>query len=105
MDALSLLRVYPELNSGDPLSDDVLLYYLDIAKDVILKQRYPFEVVTELPDEYVTLQVEMAVEMIAKIGAEGQVSHSENEVSRHYAASTISPGLLRRIIPKAGFPR
>jgi hypothetical protein len=44
----------------------------------------------------------MAVEMISKIGAEGQVAHAENNITREYASETISPSLLRMVVPKAG---
>jgi len=40
-----------------------------------------------------------------KIGAEGQLSHSENGVSRQYESSWISEQLLSEVVPIVGVPK
>lgn len=95
--------------SGDQIvpNDDVLADYLESAKAIILNRRYPFEDKTDsdIPVQYLDLQVRIALELVAKMGAEGQVAHSENGVSRTYTASEVSPSLLREIVPKVGVGR
>ena len=81
---------------------NVLLSYLSIAKDIILDQLDPFgRGSEEVPDRYATLQVEIASYKIQKRGAEGEIKHTENGLTRSYESSEIPPAMLRRIIPLA----
>ena len=48
------------------------------------------------------LQIRIAVEMFNKRGAEGEIAHSENGVSRSYASANVSEDLLKEITPKVG---
>lgn len=79
---------------------------LDAANDIIMQRRYPFE---EWPDElerrYWSLEIRIAVDLFNKTGAEGEMAHSENGVSRTYGAENVSTDLLAEIIPKAGFSK
>ena len=89
--------------TGD--SDTLLLQdLLDTAKSAILNRRYPYA--AEWPDEveprYRDLQYRIALDLYNKLGAEGQLSHSENGISRTYSASWISEDLLAEIVPFAG---
>lgn len=77
---------------------------LDAAYDIIMQRRFPYE---DWPDEleqrYWGLQIRIAVDLFNKSGAEGEMSHSENGVSRTYGAENVSTDLLAEIIPKARF--
>lgn len=76
--------------------------YLAIAAARILNVLYPFgTAVTEVPSQYSMLQCELAVRMIARRGGEGEISHSENGISRTYS-NTDDVDLLRTIVPFAG---
>ena len=55
-----------------------------------------------MPEQYDGIHVEIAAYMINKRGAEGEVVHLENGVSRHWEDGGVSPSLLRRIVPYAG---
>ena len=87
----------------DDVDDDVLEDILESAKAVILSRRYPF---TDWPEDiesrYMDLQIRIATEMYNKIGAEGEIEHSENGVARIYSSPSVSEDLLREITPKAG---
>ena len=92
------------LISPDTASDILLSYLLEQAEGICLNRRYPFG-----PPEGATLsplqeqiQLRVAVELFAKMGAEGQLSHQENGVMRTYEAADVSPSLLRLITPCAG---
>lgn len=81
----------------------VLSTYLLLAKNVILQRAYPYgDGTEEVPTKYQSTQVEIAAYMLNKRGAEGEVTHSENGVSRTYEDGDIPPTLLRRITPMAG---
>lgn len=66
------------------------------------RKAYPFDpTMVEVPDQYAHVQVEIAVYLLNKRGAEGQTSHSENGISRSYEDGDVPPTLLRDIIPCA----
>lgn len=97
MSQLSLLK---SLLGNPPESDDVLQFYLDNASDIICDMRN-----TNLVEpQYSTIQIKMAIEMFNKRGAEGQIGHGENGISRSYESSDLSPSLLRQITPVARTP-
>jgi hypothetical protein len=50
------------------------------------------------------LQVRVAVYLYNKIGAEGQISHSENGISRGYEPGDIPESLLKEVTPLVGTP-
>lgn len=81
--------------------EDLLQSALDRAEQVVLSLRFPFGYGPEqyLEPQYMGLQVEMAVELISKMGAEGETAHSENGVSRSYENAGISDSLKRRVVP------
>ena len=81
---------------------DMLSAYLSIAGEKICRYAYPFERVVSVPEQYHHLQVEAAVYLINKRGAEGQTSHSENGISRGYESADLPDSMLREIVPKAG---
>ena len=85
------------------VSDEMLSDILESAKAVILSRRFPFgEQPLEIEPRYNDLQIRIAVEMFNKQGAEGELAHSENGVSRTYSSANVSEELLREITPKAG---
>ena len=76
--------------------------YLSLAASRILSVLYPFGGAPEaVPDTYGMLQCELAVRMIARRGGEGEISHSENGISRTYA-NVDDEDLLRRLAPYVG---
>ena len=76
--------------------------YLSLAQRRILQALYPFGNGTEtLPPAYDLMQCELAVRYIARRGGEGEVSHSENGVSRTYG-SVDDSDILGRITPFVG---
>ena len=84
------------------VTDEALLNAaLERAKLGILELRFPFgyEATQELEAQYKGLQIEWAIELISKMGAEGEVAHSENGVSRSYDSGDVSKGLKRRVVP------
>ena len=87
--------------SPDVESDGVLAHVLSTAAVLILNRMYPFGYADDavVPTRYEQLQIELAVELYTRRGAEGQTSHSENGISRSWAEK--SP-ILNRIVPRVG---
>ena len=92
------------LISPDTASPDLLLYLIEQSEGIVLNRRYPFGVPEGMtvPAQYEQIQLRVAAELFSKMGAEGQVSHSENGISRTWEAGDVSPSLLRKIVPVCG---
>ena len=92
------------LISPDTASSDLLSVLLEQAEGIVLNRRYPFgpPAGVTVPAAYEHIQLQIAVELFSKMGAEGQTGHSENGVNRSYEAGDVSPTLLKRIVPVAG---
>lgn len=74
--------------------------YLTLAKQKILNRLYPFrDDVDVVPPKYHALQCEIAAYLYNKQGAEGQLTHSENGVSRSYENGDVPESLMRQITP------
>lgn len=94
-----LLGIAEEDVSEDTLLDTLLL----LAAQKVLDRLYPFDdTMTSIPSRYVSKQVEIAVWLYNKRGAEGQVAHSENGINRAYESADIPDSLLAGITPKVG---
>ena len=92
MEQLALLK---SLLGNPSESDDVLQFYLDNASDIICDIRNS----NVVENKYKSTQIKIAIEMYSKRGAEGQISHSENGITRMYEKSDISPSLINNITP------
>lgn len=83
--------------------DALLLTLLSIAAQKILDRAYPYDpTIIEVPARYGTKQVEIAAYLYNKRGAEGQISHSENGISRTYESADVPESLMRGITPYVG---
>ncbi len=83
--------------------DDIVSAYLLLAGQKILRIAYPFDdTVTEVPDKYAHVQIDAAVYLLNKRGAEGESSHSENGISRSYENADLPASMLRDVVPVCG---
>ncbi len=85
----------------DTDTDEVLDGVLADAEALVLNRMYPFGYPdgTKVPSRYERIQIQLAAELYSKRGAEGQVSHSENGISRSWPEKSE---LLRRVMPHVG---
>lgn len=85
--------------------DSILTDCLESAKSAILARRFPYsEWAEDLEPKYLDLQYRIALDLYNKMGAEGQMSHSENGIARTWESSWISKQLLSEVVPKVGVP-
>lgn len=87
-------------------TDEIMLNdYLDLAGTVVTRRAYPFNPeIAEVPLIYQNFQLEIAVYLVNKIGAEGQTSHNENGINRSYESASVPYSMLKHIIPLAKVP-
>ena len=66
---------------------------------------YPFtrpSYVVAVPARYENIQIQIAIELVNRKGAEGEMSHSENGTVRSYESGSVSSSLLKKIAPHCG---
>lgn len=86
-------------------NDNLLLLFLEIAGQKILERLYPFDgTKTEIPARYQPKQIEIALFLYNKQGAEGETSHNENGIDRTYENADIPDSLMKGIVPFVGSP-
>ena len=92
------------LISPDTAETELLSILVEQSEGIVLNKRYPFGVPNEatVPAQYEHIQLQIAVELYSKMGAEGQTAHNENGINRTFESADVSPSLLRRIIPVCG---
>lgn len=93
-----------EMKNGiapDVADTEVLKSELLTAKDMILNKMYPFgyKEGTDIPINYDRLQVKLAIELYSQRGAEGQISHGENGVTRTWPEVSR---ILKQVVPQCG---
>lgn len=96
------LSMTARLSGKDATADvEALSDYLLIAGQEIMERCYPFGYKDDavVPKRYELLQCKIAAYLINKEGAEGQIAHSENGVSRSYESGGVPESLLRQITP------
>lgn len=103
VEKLAMLRVIVgQPNEGD-WSDDVLTSYLAIAGRKIINRAYPYDdTVEDVPRRYGYLQCDIAAYLLNKRGAEGQIAHAENGISRSYESADVPESMLSEVIAHVG---
>lgn len=98
---LSRLTTVLTAKGLDTFTNDYLQYEIDRAIGEINRcRRFTPTAKIKYDNKYEYLIIPMVVAAIAKNGAEGQTSHSENGVSRTYGSSDDYPkDLISQIIP------
>ena len=89
---------------GDETDQFILETYLEIAGQKILNRMYPYKDNydgLDVPDKYVGIQLNIAVYLLNKRGAEGQIQHIENGIHRNYGNADVPADMLKDIVPMA----
>lgn len=100
---IATLQVLLE-DGGDVPSLDKLETYLSIAGNEILAWQYhlvggiPSDV-TEVPSKYESIQVYAVVAGYTHAGAEGEQTHIENGVHRHFIYSDMMDYIHNNVLP------
>lgn len=104
MDKVAKRNMLASLLAPETETDEVLDTMITLAEAEILNRLYPFgwpvrTVPPAVPFRYESLQVQLALELYSKRGAEGQTMHSENGISRSWPEKSA---LLAKIVPFVG---
>ena len=81
---------------------EVLSTFLELAGSKICRKAFPFDPSqTEVPEQYSALQLEIANYLLNKRGAEGEVMHGENGITRTYDDGDVPASMMRQVTPFA----
>lgn len=91
-------------DGGDVPSDEKLNTYLAVAGDEILSWIYHLvggvpTNVTEVPSKYDSIQVYSVIAGYTQAGAEGEQTHIENGVHRHFRYSDMLDYIHNHVLP------
>lgn len=85
----------------------VLNSYMEDSAMIVINKVYPFwngEELPEVPLRYQNRQLEIAVYLMNKRGAEGQESHKENGIDRTYESASVPASMLEGLLPFCKIP-
>lgn len=102
---LTMLKILL-VDGGDVPSDEKLTAYLSIAEGEILAWQYHLvggvpASVTSIPDKYANTQIYAVVAGYTQAGAEGEQTHVENSVHRHFRYSDMLDYIHNNVLPYA----
>lgn len=87
-------------------NSDILSVYLTLAKCELIRKIYPYGNGTEeIPPKYDGLHIQATEYMLNKRGAEGEIQHSENGLTRSYESGGLPKSILEQIVPMCGVIR
>lgn len=98
---------------GDWPTKDVVVTIPAVTKEdettgetiIVEPERTEIQQQTYVEPRYENLQLRIAEDMYNRIGASGQLSHSENGISRSWGSEWVSEELLQEIVPCVGVPK
>ena len=98
---LSMVKELLTIDVNDTHEDKLIGVYLTAASKEILAWRYSYGTteVTELPAEYDMTQVFAVVAGYSIMGAEGQMAHTENGISRTFKYADMVDYIRAHVIP------
>ena len=83
-------------------NENLIAVYLKQAGDAILNRLYQFDMDNReesVPVRYESLQTRIAVYFINKMGAEGQLIHSENGIYRSFESADVPESMMKFVTP------
>ena len=106
-DAQKLITLQTLLeDGGDVPSEEKLNTYLAVAESEILAWMYHLvggtpQNVTKVPEKYDSIQVYAVIAGYTQAGAEGEQTHIENGVHRHYIYEDMIGYIRNHVLPYA----
>ena len=79
------------LISPDTADEVLLATYITLSEGIVLNRRYPLGLPdgAKVPPQYEYIQLQIALELFAKRGAEGQIEHEKNLLIFQLSIATL----------------
>lgn len=92
---------------GDDRYDAIVPLYISLAQSAVVSRLFPMDDEAswdDVPDKFHARTCEIAVYLINKRGAEGEVSHKENGTQREYGSAAVPNAMFAGMVPFAHVP-
>ena len=101
---LSMVKTLLGIENTDTQEDSLIQVYLAAAEKEIISWRYSLssKVVDTVPAEYEMTQIFAVVAGYSQSGAESQLSHSENGISRTFSYPDMIHYIRKNVLPICG---
>lgn len=101
---LEVLKTILDIQPSDTSEDSRLAVYLSAAEREIIGWRYSYcsQTVETVPAEYEMIQVFAVVAGYSQSGAENQMNHTENAISRTFSYPDMIHYIRANVIPLCG---
>lgn len=101
---LSMVKTLLGIENTDTQEDSLIQVYLTAAEKEIISWRYSLssKVVDTVPAEYEMTQIFAVVSGYSQSGAESQLSHSENGISRTFSYPDMIHYIRNNVLPICG---
>jgi hypothetical protein len=101
MDTETMITLVKSM-SGET-TDSIVAAYIAMAGQAILNKMYPCPTAEDMqscvPVRYQQKQIECAIYLLNKRGAEGETVHNENGINRSYEGGGIPDSMLKEVTP------
>lgn len=101
---INMVKVLLGIENSDVSEDIRISTYLTVAEKEILSWRYSLssQNVTSVPAEYEMTQIFAVIAGYSQSGAENQLSHSENGISRTFKHEDMIAYIRSHVLPIVG---
>lgn len=92
---------------SDEDNADVISAFLSMAEEIAFNRVFPFGDPSDatrqaVMDRYSSVICEIAVYLLNKRGAEGEIIHNENSADRSYETGGVPNSILKKLTPYCG---
>lgn len=101
---LKMVKTLLDIAESDTTEDSRIQVYLTAAEKEIISWRYSLssQTVNTVPAEYEMTQIFAVIAGYSQSGAESQLSHSENSISRTFSYPDMIHYIRKNVVPFCG---
>lgn len=101
---LKMVKTLLDIAESDTTEDSRIQVYLTAAEKEIISWRYSLssQTVDAVPAEYEMTQIFAVIAGYSQSGAESQLSHSENSISRTFSYPDMIHYIRKNVVPFCG---
>lgn len=101
---LKMVKTLLDIAESDTTEDSRIQVYLTAAEKEVISWRYSLssQTVNTVPAEYEMTQIFAVIAGYSQSGAESQLSHSENSISRTFSYPDMVHYIRKNVVPFCG---
>lgn len=107
MTELDMVDAVMAMVDDERFKEAVITVYLPMAKDAVVSRLFPYDCEAtwdDVPERHHMQTCQIAVYLLDKSGAEGEVRHVENGTTHEWKSAGIPADYFAGMVPLAGVP-